>query len=497
MIETIKEFFQVAPYAAWSILFVLIILIFVSYAWESVKWWWLNTWNSFPVIGRIASSSKDFQLKDNGPWYASEWNLCGKYQEYVALMDENAFNEHKSYLALAQDNGRSNMSGWLWIVVIAMVFVEAMGFSYVLAGFTIPGASENLQQLGAIGVALLISLILLFATHAMGHELYKNSIKNTCDRLWNNDKTSNKPVNIRGETVKLSDPQDIDKGMPEYTRILNRGEITTLPSHKATILTVIFIVIIAIGATYVRGQVLEKMLNNEVVDKSEQVHLTSDGLDMGANVKLPSADKTQDKLASEEAFQGSVSNERRGGWATFIVLAFIFVGLQGLGIYFGFRWSFYGKESKDAYNKVGKYSTYADVRDRYNYVFGVAQTNLNELQKRMITNANRLQETVNPSKKFSDFLMEIRTDKEKDNVDQKSYTKKTVPAEAAQENPIEVPSSSFDAKEIAKKLNGFANKNEKLKFLEEAKLTETQQEQVAIILDEIKNKINSKLDGLL
>ena len=40
---------------------------------------------------------------------------------------------------------------------------KALGFSYVLAGYTI--ASESLQQIGALAIAFVVSIILIGFTH--------------------------------------------------------------------------------------------------------------------------------------------------------------------------------------------------------------------------------------------------------------------------------------------------------------------------------------------
>lgn len=53
---------------------------------------------------------------------------------------------------------------------------KALGFSYVLAGYTIPGASESLQQIGALAIAFVIYIILVGFTHFTGGEIYRNTM---------------------------------------------------------------------------------------------------------------------------------------------------------------------------------------------------------------------------------------------------------------------------------------------------------------------------------
>lgn len=477
MLDSIKHFFQVVPYPVWSILAILVILIFISYAWEQVKWWWLNTWMSFPLIGRIPRLSKDLQLINNGPWFQSERAICSAYQEYVNVIAEKDYKNMCAYLAYVDDHGRTPMPKWLLLALVLMVVIEALGFSYVLAGFTIPGASENVQQYGTFGIAIMVSFVLLLWTHKMGEELYQNSIRNTCNRLWVNDRSEKKPLNIRTQTVSLEEPQDIDKDKPDYTRILNRGEVDYLPKYTNTIVGAILIIAVAIGATYVRIQVLDQMLSNEVVSKSEQIHLSGDSLDMGADVKLPAADKAMDIAANNKALENSVDIERHGGWGTFIVLAIIFLGLQWLSTHLGKEHCFYGKDSKKAYKSVGKYTSYADVVAHYNYVCRVAQNKLHDLQQRMVVNGSREGARITPSTKFLDFIAETRKD--------------------------ELNSENFDAVLIAKRLHSLSTKDEKLKLLNELKLTKIQMDEVTLRLKDLKGQaeqtlqLSDELDGML
>ena len=144
----------------------MLALVVVATLWQQLKWWWFNTWVNFPVIGRIATLSRDANEDVSYPgWFSGERTLCQEYKNFVHVQDEHDFNEKVTYLTKAGDNGRRNTPGWIWLLTVSMVFVEALGFSYVLAGYTIPGASENLQQTGAYGIAFLISVILVAFTH--------------------------------------------------------------------------------------------------------------------------------------------------------------------------------------------------------------------------------------------------------------------------------------------------------------------------------------------
>lgn len=427
MIESIKEFFGTAPFIAWSVLGVLIAMVFIAAMWDMVKWWWMNTWMSFPIIGKIARLSKDTNADPkNEVWLKSERNLCNEYKQYVRVMDEHDYHEKADYIVFAGDNGRSSMPGLLWPIIIGMVFIEAMGFSYVLAGFTIPGASENVQQVGAYGIAFLISGLLIFLTHFSGHELYKNKLINDSRQKWIQDGRSHK---LETGTVSLKKPQSTDGGQPDYTRRINRIG-TSVAGYGVSVGTVIFIIIIAFGATYVRGQVLEKMIQDEVTGKTEQVQATnavsSDGLDMASDITLPAADRENDQEALMKVANDGASTERHGGWGTFIILAVIFIALQVLGIFFGFNWGFAGQNSKEAFKAIGggKFSTYQEVLNYYDYVSDVAQSKLEDLQQRMMEiNSTSGTTGVHAGRNtFRDFMRDDRQSKLTDREDQRRYS---------------------------------------------------------------------------
>lgn len=249
-----KEFFLASPAVAWSLVSVVLALLVISVMWTKVKWWWHNTWYSFPLVGKITSLSRDTNRDTtDSSWFKAEKTLCRDYKKFIRIQDEHDFNEKVTYLTKAGDNGRDGTPGLIWVLTVALVFVEAMGFSYVLAGFTLPGASENLQQTGALGIAFLLSVILVAFTHFSGHELYKSGKIKSARQEWIEAGRKGK---IATGTVPLARQQSIDDAQPGYVQLMNR--VDTQPSYLLSILTAVVVVVVAIGATYVRGQVLEK-----------------------------------------------------------------------------------------------------------------------------------------------------------------------------------------------------------------------------------------------
>lgn len=408
-----KEFFEASPALAWSLVSVVLALFVISMMWTKIKWWWHNTWYSFPLIGKITSLSHDTNRDTtDSSWFKAEKTLCRDYKKFIRIQDEHDFNEKVTYLTKAGDNGRDGTPSLIWVLTVALVFVEAMGFSYVLAGFTLPGASENLQQTGALGIAFLLSVILVAFTHFSGHELYKSSKIKSARQEW--IETGRKGKIITG-TVPLARQQSIDDNQPGYVQLMNR--VDTQPSYLISILTAVVVIVVAIGATYVRGQVLEKTLHQQATGQTGtgaevSVRLSKDGLNMSVKetsqgIRLPAEDAAENRRADEKAVADDISIDRHGGWGTFIVLAFIFVFLQILGVFFGFRWGFAGKDSPAAYRAIGagRYSSYADVREHYKDIADTAQSKLEHLQQKLM-NRNSLSGTdgLHTTKAFYDFM---------------------------------------------------------------------------------------------
>jgi hypothetical protein len=386
-----KEFFHEIPYFAWSLVLVMLALVVIAAKWELVKWWAHNTWYSFPLIGRIASLSRDTRRDTQNPnWFVAEKTLCESYKKFIPAQSEYQFNQNMEYLRLSGDNGRTPMPLFIWALTFSMVIVEALGFSYVLAGYTLPGASENLQEKGALGIAFLIAVILVVLTHAAGHELYKSGKIRQARQDWRD--LDNCEGKFFTEQIALSNKQEKDAHEKQYARLTNR--VGYRPSNVMNIVSIVFVFIVAVGATYVRGQILEKQLQDQVTSKAMgnapaelNIKINQDGLNFsssGKTISLPAADAQENQKAIDKATADEQSIDRHGGWGTFIVLAFVFVFLQIIGVYFGYNWGFAGTESAAAYRLTCGFSRFEEVLQRYLDISNVAQSKLSDLQQRLM-----------------------------------------------------------------------------------------------------------------
>jgi hypothetical protein len=450
-----REFFDVYPMAAWSLVSVLVALCFVVALWEHVKWWWLNTWYAFPIVGRSASLSRDSNRQSNASgWFKAERTLCQDYKNFIRIQSEYDFNEKITYLTKAGDNGRHETPLLIWVLTVVLVFIEAKGFSYVLAGYAIPGASEATQNLAAYGLSFIVSVIAVAFTHFAGLELYKSSKMRNARRAWNE---AGRIHTLTSRTIPLALPQSLDDDEPEYTQLSNR--VGHLPSYAITYATIAFILVVAIGATYVRVQVLDKQINESVRSQTSELLTKSDapnGMDMNAKQALvPDADAQSSAQADVKGVNEDAEYDRKGGWTTFGILAFLFVFLQGLGILFGYRWGFAGQNSKDAYRALGhgKFTTYEDVREAFTRVVDKAQSKLEDLQQRMMARHGGIGtgDNFHTTKTFADFLREADEEDEKSRKEGRRKTKERIEEEKRDEQEKRNKKTSADIAAVAVK----------------------------------------------
>jgi len=294
-----------------------------------------------------------------------------------------------------------------------LVIVEAFGFAYVLAGFTIPGASEATQQKGAVGVAAMLAILLVWLTHLTGQELHKNTLIKKIRRWYKNDNAGG--TNWRDlkpdEQLITIDNTFNDETSPNYIRMLNRLDANdkVKATYTKTLLTLLFIAAVAMGATYIRHITLQ----NEIASAHESaINIFNDDAspfgdagdaDMGALFGDSDTKGAEDDLSSlfgedapDTASAATTSgskltaediNNQKGGDATFVILGLLFVFIQILGIFFGMHYDYAGRESKEAYECLKGFSTKKAFLSYYEraktHIARVAQKQLQKLQHQM------------------------------------------------------------------------------------------------------------------
>jgi len=247
-----------------------------------------------------------------------------------------------------------------------------------------------------------------------GQELHKNTLIQKIRRWYKNDNAGGsnwRDLKPDEQLITIDNTFDDDKS-PNYIRMLNRVDANdrVKTSYLKTILTLIFVFAVAIGATYIRHQVLTQEIAsshesamNIFNDDASPFGDTGADADMGSLFgDVDSSDDAGDDLSAlfggeaetstaAKPTQSSVSIEdetnQRGGDATFIILGLMFVFIQILGIFFGMHWDFAGRESKDAYECLRGFSTKKAFLAYYERaktnIARVAQQQLQKLQHKM------------------------------------------------------------------------------------------------------------------
>ena len=400
--------------------FGVILLAFMITHWQEVKFWWLNFTYNFPVIGKLSRLAKDIEgFDENHKWFYSEERLCRDYYNFYEKvdLDDESYDEAKDYLHAVGELGRKPTPTFIWVMIFVLVIVEAFGFAYVLAGFTIPGASEATQQKGAVGVAAMLAILLVWLTHLTGQELHKNTLIKKIRRWYKNDNAGGsnwRDLKPDEQLITIDNTFD-DKTSPNYIRMLNRLDVNdkVKTTYTKTMLTLAFIIAVAVGATYIRHQVLVQeiasahesavnIFNDDSASPFSDADAGSDN-DVGALFgDADSKDAEEDLSAlfgndAPKADSGSkpapnsasIEDEtnQKGGDATFMILGLLFVFIQILGIFFGMHYDFAGRESKEAYECLRGFSTKKAFLSYYEraktHIARVAQKQLQKLQHKM------------------------------------------------------------------------------------------------------------------
>ena len=384
--ESALQFLHDYSLASSVVLSLFTLNLLMWYWWEKLSFWWLNVWYAFPVIGKESRLSRDDNIIQHGdePWFTSEITLCRDYYQHYQKFerDPSIFQKSQDYLKKANETGRNNLHLLGWVVIFLLVILEAFGFSYVLAGYAIPGASENLQQKGAMGIAFIISVILVGLTHFTGHELHLNSLINTARSWWLQKKDApNRDSILEPDNMIDFESTFMDRDAPQYKQLVSRLPKTT-SSYYVTYLTAVSVIVIAILATYVRGQVLEQQHTRTVGVEQTMGNGKSDPFEE-APVILQSDMINAQKKVDDDAWQ----SEKKGGWETFVFLAFLFMLLQIFGVLIGYKTGFAGKDSADARKRIDKFKTVAEYdifyRVKKEQIVAVAQKRLSNLQQKL------------------------------------------------------------------------------------------------------------------
>jgi len=430
---------------------VLLVAIYATFKFR-IDLWWLNFWYSLPVIGKIARLSKDSsRYARDKSWTNAERTLCNDYKRFLHLSSEEEFNKRIDYLAKANDTGRSPTPGWLFLVLGMLIIAEGMGFSYLLGSWMAMEGSENTRLLLMGAIVLVICVVLGFLTHNAGHQLFRTNLIRRCQKEWR-DEGQTGP--LRSQNMTLKDDQRLDDKQPHYTQCINR--VGSDGSYALVGLAAVVILVIAVASTVMRVKHLEAEMGRETVQAaSVQTQGAADGNPF-ANTQLP-AEITAPQAAAEAKAKADINNSSTvEGLSAFVMLAFIFVVTQIVGIIAGYKWGFAGKNSKDAYKSTLGFSTFDDYTRYFSPILATAEAKLSNLQQRMMGRDGNVGLRLDNT--FEKFLLEqhVRAVEHKQAAKQASAQGRA-DAEAA---PRTRQAEPVAADEIVARIEGFGDDKE-------------------------------------
>jgi len=328
----------------------------------------------------------------------AERHLCSDYNKYIRFIPESVFQNYIEFLRRANDIGRSPTPWWAVLLLAVLVIAEALGFSYLLGGMIAMDGSANTRNLLMYAIVTVICIITLVLTHAAGHQYYRTSLLRACFKRF---KESGGRGRFFSGKIALSDDQTKDDDQPDHTQCANR--VCENPSDQGSygiiVVAAIFILAIAVGSTWMRWENLRKSMTEETVNvKLEITNPFSNG-----GLALPPAVTAPQKEAEQKAKDEMAEATKSGSLAGFLMLAFIFIVTQLVGIGVGFRYGFASKQSKDAFQQTRGFATYEAYLLHYQAYIDLATARLYQLQQRMEKLAL---EKLDLHKTFRDFILE-------------------------------------------------------------------------------------------
>jgi hypothetical protein len=372
----------------------LLTAIYFAFRYQ-IDFWWFNFWYSLPVIGKLARLSKDTTRSSNSGWLRAEETLCGDYRKHIIITSEAEFRKRLTYMAKAQDIGRRPLSGWMVAMLAVLLMAEGLGFSYLLGTWLAREGSANVHTLLMLAIVFVICMLMLWLTHAAGHQLYRTGLVKSATKEW---RDSGQQGPLITADVKLDDDQSIDDREPRHTQLVNR--VGSRGGYAMVAVTAVGIVGIACLSTWMRISHLNQEMIEQVTQRSSPAAAGNPFSTSGVPAELA----TPQAAADNKAIVEDISNQKSEGLAAFIMLAIIFVVTQILGIYAGWKFGFAGRESKGAHQGIQGFSTYDDYMNRYEPMIQIGQAKLQTLQRNLGALGGNFK--LEFHKTFDDYILE-------------------------------------------------------------------------------------------
>lgn len=266
--------------------------------------------------------------------------------------NQELYKKSKNYLEKAEEFRRKPLPLGIFIVLVFMVIIEAIGFSYIFSQYILNDASNSDLRIAGVLGAILLAMILVPLTHVSGEAIYYNKKIDTLDSYFiGRDDIKMSEIGYLGIDNTNEDDNKKDRAYSIFSRIepeIKKGKFV----RKKIILgiTIIIIAAIAIGSYKVRESsylTQEKMISDKFDNRNSKFNKEVGGLPDFMVDAIKQNAVTQNRAILE--------SKRNSNLTTYIVLMFMFIAIQVIGIFSGMNWGFVGKESKQAYLNIRNY----------------------------------------------------------------------------------------------------------------------------------------------
>ncbi|MFZ3018120.1 MAG: hypothetical protein WA056_06680 [Gallionella sp.] len=411
MFEGISSFIG-ANQALWWALGILTGIVALYQA--SQSFWFLDLFMRLPWVGSIARWSKDTEKGSNG-WLKREAQLCAVYKYFVTIISESKFNERIEYMRNAGDLGRTPMPASIKALLFVLVVCEGLGFSYILGTWMARDGSANTHTLLMFAIVFVIAVILVWVTHAAGHQYYRTTLLRSCFKRYKEKEGSE----YSSMSVALMNDQSIDANQSDYTRCINRvaKDSHDKGSYAWSWVAAVAILVIFTLSTVMRWENLQGELTRETRNQSQTTNGSS--TNPFAGLELPDSVTESQQAADKKLDEEVTASTKAEGLAAILMLGFIFVVTQIVGFGAGYKYGFVGRETyknanganslwfwskKDgAFADTGGFSTYDSYWSTFEPLLDLVGERLRELQHRLQQNAH---ENIRLDKTFLTYLEE-------------------------------------------------------------------------------------------
>ncbi|XOB62353.1 hypothetical protein ACMC56_00750 [Campylobacterota bacterium DY0563] len=270
----------------------------------------------------------------------------------VSHNNKELFEKSKNYLEKVEEYKRKSMPLFILIILIFAVVIEAMGFAYIFSDYILSDASNSDLRIAGVLGAILIASILVPLTHITGEQIYYNKKIDTLESYFFGKKNVefDSIPHLRIENTNEDDNLN-SRASSIYSRIepeIKKGKFVR--KKYLPLFTAIIIIVIAVGAYKVRE---ETYLTKEKRAAQNYEKHTATFNKNTENLPAFLTDTAEDNADVQN--RGIIESKRRSNLITYVILMFMFLGIQVIGIFSGMNWGFIGKDSKKAYFNMKNY----------------------------------------------------------------------------------------------------------------------------------------------